>query len=79
LVKRCRSINDIVNGSRPGNGADGSEEVLEFSDEINFDVGELRFFDDEDDEDKDKVDDEEDDEEEGTVGGGTGDDNDSER
>lgn len=66
LVRRCRSINDNVKGSRPAKGAavDGSEEEdLALSDGIVFEVGDVRFR-------------EEDDDEESTVeGGGTADDN----
>ena len=67
MVRRCRSINDNVNGSRPAKGtADGSEEDedLALSDGIVFEVGEVRFR--------------EDDDEESTVEGGTVEDNDNE-
>lgn len=66
MVRRCRSISDNVNGSRPLNGAAGSDGILAFSDEIDLEGGELRFRDDDDDDEADEV--EEADEE---VGGAT--------
>lgn len=64
-MKRCRSIIDKVKGSRAANpGGINGEGVLKLSDELDFEVGDVRLRDDDDDN--------EGEDEDGTCRGGAG-------